>query len=150
MAVLRDRPYGQFNFLVDLGDGEPNGPHAGFAEVGPIAAEVAVGEYRNGNSKDNGVVKITGLTRYPDVTLRRGLIGSLDLFRWLAQIRDGDPGALRDVTIELLSEDHAQVVQTWRLARARIVRHVSGPLRAGGGQVAVEEITLAHERLDLA
>jgi hypothetical protein len=26
MAILRDRPYVQFNFLVDLGDGNTEGP----------------------------------------------------------------------------------------------------------------------------
>ncbi len=30
MAVLRNDPYGQFNFLVDLGTGETEGPEAGF------------------------------------------------------------------------------------------------------------------------
>ena len=50
MAVLRDRPYCQFNFLVDLGDGNTDGPRAGFQEVSAISTEVAVSEYRNGNS----------------------------------------------------------------------------------------------------
>jgi hypothetical protein len=50
MAVLRDRPYTQFNFLVDLGDGVTEGPTAGFQEVSGIGMEVTVTEYRNGNS----------------------------------------------------------------------------------------------------
>src|SRR4051794_28977840 len=33
MAVLRDRPYVQFNFLVDIGDGQTEGPVAGFQEL---------------------------------------------------------------------------------------------------------------------
>ena len=49
MAVLRERPYCRFNFLVDIGDGS-DGVSAGFQEVGPIEAEIAVTEYRNGNS----------------------------------------------------------------------------------------------------
>jgi len=47
MAVARDRPYTQFNFLVDLGDVSSAGPQAGFQEVSAIATEVAVIEYRN-------------------------------------------------------------------------------------------------------
>jgi hypothetical protein len=60
MAVMRERPYCQFNFLVDLGTGATDGPHAGFQEVSTISTEVAVTEYRNGNSKENSVIKTAG------------------------------------------------------------------------------------------
>jgi phage tail-like protein len=148
MAVLRDRPYAQFNFLVDLGTGDTDGPRAGFQECSQIGMSVETIEYRNGNEKANEVRKLTGLARYPDVTLRRGIIGSLDLYEWLDQIRNGDSGALRNVTIQLLNEER-EVVQTWRLRNARIVKHVSGPLNAQGCDVAIEELTLAYERLEL-
>ncbi len=49
MAVLRERPYVQFNFLVDLGTGNSDGFDAGFQEVSGIGMEVTVAEYRNGN-----------------------------------------------------------------------------------------------------
>jgi phage tail-like protein len=149
MAVLRDRPYAQFNFLVDLGTGQTDGPDAGFMECGPIETSVDVIQYRNGNEKENTVRKITGLNRAADVTLKRGIIGSLSLYQWLDQIRNGDQGALRTVVIQLLSEDHTQVVQTWKLLRARIVKHVSGPFNAKANDVAMEELTLAYERLEL-
>ena len=121
MAVLRERPYAPFNFLVDLGDGNTDGPQAGFQEVSGLSTEVAVLEYRNGNSKENSVMKITGLNKASDVTLKRGVIGSLALYQWLDQIRNGEQGALRTVRIQLQSEDHAQIVQSWKLMRARIV-----------------------------
>ena len=149
MAVQRDRPYGRFNFLVDLGTGNTDGPEAGFQECSPIAMQVAVAEYRNGNEKGNEPRKITGLTRVADVTLRRGIIGSLTLYQWLDDVRNGDEQALRDVTIQLVAEDHAQVVMTWRLLRARIVKYSAGPLDARGTNVAMEEMTLAYERLEL-
>src|SRR5450631_4279183 len=47
MAVMHDRPYTQFNFLVDIGDGNTEGPSAGFQEVSAIHTEVTVTEYRN-------------------------------------------------------------------------------------------------------
>ena len=149
MAVLRDRPYTQFNFLVDLGRGITDGPEAGFQDVSGIGMEVEVIEYRNGNAKENGVTKLTGLTKYPNVTLKRGLIGSLNLYQWIDQIRNGDPGGLRTVVIQLQNEDHTQVVQAWKLLRARIVKHVSGPLNGKGTDVAMEEMVLAYERLEL-
>jgi phage tail-like protein len=149
MAVLRDRPYNQFNFLVDLGTGDPMAVDAGFSECSTIGLEVSVAEYRNGNDKENAVRKITGLQKVSDVTLKRGLMGSLNLYTWLDQIRNGDQGALRTVTIQLQSEDHAEVVMTWKLMRARIVKHVSGPFNAKGTDVAMEELTLAYERLEI-
>jgi len=149
VATPRDRPYTQFNFLVDLGDGNTDGPSAGFQEVSGLGMEVSVAEYRNGNSKENSVVKITGLNKATDVTMKRGIIGSLNLYNWLNQIRNGDQSALRTVIVHLQSEDHTSVVQTWKLLRARIVKHVSGPFNARGNDVAMEEIVLAYERLEM-
>lgn len=149
MAVLRDRPYLQFNFLVDLGTGDTDGPRAGFQECSEIGMSVDVIEYRNGNERENSVRKLTGLNRAADVTLKRGIIGSLDLYQWLNDIRNGNQNALRTVVIHLQNEDHTQVVQTWKLLRARIVKHVSGPLNAKGCDVAIEELTLAYERLEM-
>jgi phage tail-like protein len=149
MAVLRDRPYVQFNFLVDLGSGVTDGPQAGFQELSNVGMEVTVAEYRTGNMKENSVQKITGLNKATDVTLKRGAIGSLDLYNWLDQIRNGDQSAYRTVTIQLQNEDHTQVVQTWKLLRARIIKHVGGPFNAKGTDVAMEELTLAYERLTM-
>ena len=149
MATLRDRPYVQFNFLVDLGDGNTDGPQAGFQECSNIGMEVNVAEYRSGNEKENSVRKITGLNKATDVTLKRGVIGSLNLYQWLKDIRNGNQNALRNVVIHLQNEDHTAIVITWKLMRARIIKHVSGPMNAKGTDVAMEELTLAYERLEM-
>jgi phage tail-like protein len=149
MATFRERPYVQFNFLVDLGNGNTNGPQAGFQEISGIGMEVTVSEYRTGNFKENSVMKITGMNKSTDVTMKRGVIGSLDLYQWLNQIRNGDQSSLRTVTIQLMSEDHTTVVQTWKLNRARIIKHTSGPLNAKGTDVALEELVVAYERLEM-
>ena len=149
MAVLRERPYVQFNFLVDLGDGTTDGVQAGFQELSNIGMEVTVAEYRNGNEKENAVRKITGMNKATDVTLKRGVIGSLNLYQWLDQIRNGDQAAYRTVVIHQQNEDHTQTVQTWKLLRARIIKHVSGPFNAKGTDVAMEELTLSYERLEM-
>ncbi len=149
MAVLRDLPYAQFNFLVDLGTGATEGPQAGFQECSQLGTSVDVVEYRNGNDRENNVRKLAGLAKASDVTLRRGVIGSLDLYDWLDQIRNGEQGAVRTVTIQLLSEDRSAVVETWRLLRARIIKHLSGPFNARCSDVAMEELTLAYERLEV-
>lgn len=149
MAEYRERPYVQFNFLIDLGTGNSERPEAGFQECSGIGMEVTVSEYRNGNEKENSVRKITGLNKSTDVTLKRGVIGSLNLYKWLNQIRNGDQDALRTVTIQLQNEDHTKIVQTWKLLRARITKHTSGPLNAKGTDVAMEELVLAYERLEM-
>ena len=149
MAVLRDKPYVQFNFLVNLGDGNTDGAEAGFQECSNIGMEVTVAEYRRGNDKENSVRKITGLNKATDVTLKRGVIGSLNLYNWLNDIRNGNQNAERTVIVQLQNEDHTEIVQTWKLLRARIIKHVSGPMNAKGTDVAMEELTLAYERLEM-
>jgi len=149
MATLRERPYVQFNFLVNLGDGNTDGPQAGFQECSNIGMEVTVAEYRNGNEKENSVRKITGLNKATDVTMKRGVIGSLNLYQWLDDIRNGNQNALRNVVVQLQDEAHTTVVQTWKLMRARIIKHISGPMNAKGTDVAMEELTIAYERLEM-
>ena len=149
MAAKRDRPFAQFNFLVDLGDGNTDGPDAGFQECSNVGMEVTVAEYRNGNDAENGVHKITGLNKATDVTLKRGVIGSARLYTWLNAIRNGDENQLQTVRITLQSEDHLNTVATWVLKRARIIKYVSGPFNAKGTDVAMEELTLAYERMEM-
>jgi len=149
MATLRERPYVQFNFLVDIGTGNTDGPEAGFQEVTGIGMEVTVSEYRTGNHKENSVMKITGMNKSADVTLKRGVIGSLNLYSWLDDIRNGNQAATRTVTIQLQNEDHTAVVVTWKLLRARPTKVTMGPMSAKGTDVAMEEMVLAYERLEM-
>jgi phage tail-like protein len=148
MPAKRDRPFVQFNFLVNIGQGT-DGPEAGFSECSGIGMEVTVSEYRAGNSKENGVIKVTGLNKASDVTLKRGVIGSLDLYSWLDDIRQGNEASLRDVTVHLMSEDHNTTVLAWTLHRARIIKYTAGPFNAKGTDVAMEEMVLAYERLTI-
>jgi hypothetical protein len=53
------------------------------------------------------VIKITGLNKATDVTMKRGVIGSLDLYNWLNEIRNGNQSAFRTVTVQLQNEDHS-------------------------------------------
>src|SRR5881398_406376 len=125
----RNHAYGKFNFLVDLGAGNTEGPQAAFQECN-IGIVVTVPEFRSRNEKENSVRKITGLNKSTDVTMKRGVIGSLNLYSWLNQIRNGDQSAYRTVLIHMQNEDHTATVQTWKLLRARIIKHTSGPMNA--------------------
>jgi phage tail-like protein len=149
VAVSRDRPYTQFNFLVDIGTGDSAGVDGGFETVTGLESWVDVIEYRNGNSKENSPIKLTGLNRVSDVTLKRGLIGSISLYQWFDDIRNGNQNALRTVTISLQNEDRTEIAMTWKLQRARITKYSAPDLNAQGNDVAIEEIVISHERLEI-
>ena len=112
-------------------------------------AEVTVAEYRAGNSTVNYVHKLPGIHKAGDVTLKRGLIASLDLWNWVNQVRRGNMDARATVVIQLLSEDHAATVASWKLINARPSKWTGPTLAAkGGSDVAMEELTLVCEDLE--
>jgi phage tail-like protein len=148
MAVQRDDPYGAFNFLVDVGTGDTASVRAGFQEVSGLNVEMTQAEYRNGNEKVNHVRKISGMYKIGDVTLKRGLIGAIDLYEWIDATRKGSKEALRSVTITMQDEAHEGPVMTWRLTRARPMRYTAPSLNGKAGtDVAVEELVLSCEDL---
>jgi len=148
MAVLRAHPYGNQNFLVDLGTGNTAGPEAAFCEVILPGISMDVTEYRTGGDKENGVTKLAGFARYPDVILRRGIVGSLDLYKWIDDVRNGSPNSRRTVTIQLLSHDRTPVL-TWKLLRAWPSKFTGPRLDAKGADIAIEELVLSYERLEM-
>ena len=148
MAVLRDRPYGNYNFLVDLGSGA-EGPEAAFSEIVMPEATIDVIEYRNGNDKESGTRKIPGRVHYGNMILKRGVIGSLNLYQWWNQVRNGDVKSYRTVVIQLQNEDHTEIVMAWKLFRAWPARYQSSDLNAQGKDVLIEELELAFERLEI-
>lgn len=147
MAVERMNPYGAFNYVVKLGDDGPdptNIPSGGFSDVSGLDTEVNYSEYRNGNEPVNTVRKVPNTFKHGDVTLKRGLVGSLNLFEWIKRVREGayEP---RQVTITLLDEAR-QEVATWLLRNAQPKKWTGPTLAAkGGGEVAMEELVFTHE-----
>jgi phage tail-like protein len=151
-ATPRDRPYSQFNFHVVI-EGGPSADDvkAGFQEVTGLGMEITVAEYRGGNFKDNTPIKVTGTYKVPDVTLKRGLIGDVGtLYGWINEVRNGNEAALRSVTIQLRSENHNDVAQEWKLSNARPTKYTGPTLSAKGTDVAIEELVLACERIDVS
>ena len=151
MPTTRDNPYGAFNFIValggDQGDGSEGSVIGGFSEASGLGVDVEYAEYRNGNEKFNTVRKVPGVHKMDDVTLKRGLVGSDDVFKWLKTVRDGKADA-RDITISLLDEAR-QAVATWVLRRAQPKKWTGPTLNAkGGGDVAMEELSLVHEGIE--
>ena len=139
MPVRRDNPYANFNFLVELG-GEEAG---GFSEVDLPSGEIEVIEYREGADRVSSARKLPGRATYPNVVLKRGLGGRLELFDWWKSIRDGALDR-RNVAITLLDEQR-QPVQRWVLRNAWPAKLDYSRLDGLGNEVAIETLELAHE-----
>lgn len=148
MATLRDNPYGAFNFLVTLGgnqgSGSPGEVVGGFSDVSGLATEIDYAEYRNGNEVFNTVRKVANTHKQEDVTLKRGVVGSTDLFEWVRSVATGTPDS-RSIDIILLDEARNPVA-TWHLRNAQPKKWTGPTLAAKGGtEVAMEEFVLCHE-----
>ncbi|HYH46226.1 MAG TPA: phage tail protein [Thermoanaerobaculia bacterium] len=151
MPTFRNNPYTAFNFLVSLGGNQGDGAEGtiigGFSDVSGLGFDVAYAEYRNGNEKFNTVRKVPGISKNDDVTLKRGLVGSDDLFQWVKAVKEGTPDP-RQVTIILLNEAR-EAVATWVLRQAQPKKWTGPTLAAkGGGEVAMEELQLVHEGIE--
>lgn len=144
--ATRTTPYGAFNYVVNFDGGEAFG---GFADVSGIGTDVTIAEYRNGNEKENHVRKVAGIHKVSDVTLKRGIVNSKSLWDWIAASRTQGPAAQKSVAITLHDEAQ-QPVQSWVL-RGVIPMKYSGPTLAGkgGGDVAMEEIVLSAEGMEI-
>jgi len=146
----RTSPYSNYNFLVNL-----NGPHApdsalgGFSEVSGLSTELTVAEYRNGNDKEMHVRKVPGLHKVGDVTLKRGLINSSDLWDWIEDVRLNSVNGQRQVQITL-NDEAGNKVQSWTLKGCIPLKYTGPTLTGkGGGDVATEELSLSVEGLTL-
>jgi phage tail-like protein len=149
MPIFREQPWAQFNFLVSLGPGgDPKSPDGGFQEISALGMEVGVAEYRYGNMALNNTRKVTGLGKSADVTLKRGVMGSDTVYKWFNAIRNGQ-NETRTVRIELRNEENSDTVQTWVLNNARVIKFTAGPLNAKSNEIAMEELTLTFERMEI-
>jgi phage tail-like protein len=146
----RVAPYSQFNFSVNLGQGMrgPDTPLGGFSDVSGLSTDIQVSEYRVGNSRENHVEKHPGLHKVGDVTLKRGIVNSSDLWQWVSDVRLKGIAAQKDVVITLRDESQ-NAVQSWKL-RGVIPLKYTGPTLAGkGGDIAMEELVLSAQALEI-
>ena len=145
MPVQRANPYGAYNFLVEI----DKIISAAFSEVEGLGMEISYAEYRNGNDPVNTVRKLPGLSKFTNITLKRGITGSTDLFDWIKAAAAGQP-AQRNVAVILLDEQRNEVMR-WVLRHAQPQKwsgpHLNG---AASGTVAMEELVILHEGLEIA
>ncbi len=148
MAVFRETPYSAFNFLVEIESGQGQEVVAGFAEASGLNAEVTIAEYRAGNAAVNYVTKIPGIHKTGDVSMKRGLIGAENIWQWLDQTRSGSMEGKRNIVIKLQNEDRSETVVSWKLIGCFPMKWTGPTLNAkGGGDVAMEELTICAEHI---
>jgi phage tail-like protein len=133
-------PLPKFHFKVEV----EGGIVASFQEVSGLDNEVDVIEYRHGDSPVFSVIKMPGLRKGADVTLKKGMFtGDVAFYTWFNEIQM-NVIARKNVQIMLLNEKgEAQIV--WTLTNA-FPKQVQGTdLKSAGSEVAVETLVLAHE-----
>jgi phage tail-like protein len=83
--------------------------------------------------------------KYTNITLRRGITSSMDIWQWRKLVEDGNIDDARiNVTIEMRAAD-GQVIASWNLTQAWPCK-ISGPsANATNNEIGIEELTLVHE-----
>jgi phage tail-like protein len=142
MAIVRHDPYATYNFRVTT-----DGLEASFAEVQVPTAEIEVVEYREGGDRTNSVRRVPGVTKYSNLVLKRGIAGSTELWEWFTSIRNGELQR-RTVVVALLNERRDPVL-TYTLRNCLPVKYVGPTLQAAATEVAIEEVELLVEGMEI-
>lgn len=96
-----------------------------------------------------GVVGLShGLNKTGDVTLKRGVVNTADLWNWLAAAR-GSSASANCVAVVTLRNQAGAPITSWKLSNAK-PKHYTGPTLGGkGGDTSMEELVLSSESIEL-
>ncbi len=137
-------PLPKFYFKVEV-----TGLEAGFQEVSGLDVEAQIIEYRHGNSPDFSTIKMPGIKKYGNITLKKGVFKSDNKFwAWFEKIKMNTIER-QTVTISLLDEAGAATM-VWTLKNAWPTKITGTDLKSDGNEVAVETLEIAHEGLTIA
>jgi len=127
------------HFQVDWG-----GSRIAFSEVTGLTIEYEVVEYRDGSSPEARFIKMPGLLKNNNITLKRGIVkGDNEFYQWINTVSLNQVER-RNLTVSLLDENHAPIM-VWKVKNAWPVKLESPLLNAQAGDVAIESLELAHE-----
>lgn len=151
-------PLTKMNFLVSIPD--LAGSMAAFSEVSGIEASVDVIEFRQGNAHSLAPVKIPGLVKHGNITLKMGYTIGNGFKQWIQDCvseRRGDIGR-KTITIELLdirngapqsTYENIQGSILWELKDAWVTKYTGPDLNASASEVAIESVEIAYEELTI-
>jgi phage tail-like protein len=136
-------PLPKFHFTVQWG-----GTQIGFSEISGLQVEMDVIEYREGSSPEFSKIKMPGMHKNGNITLKRGTFANdNEFYAWFNTVKMNTIER-RDIIISLLNENHEPVV-TWKVKNVWPVKVQSTDLKADGNEVAIESMELAHEGLTI-
>lgn len=136
----RKDPYRQFRFRVEI-DGITQ---AGFHEVTFADTTTDPVEYREGNEPPT-FRKLSGLTKFGNITLKWGITDSMDLYKWRKQVMDTGAGTARkNLSIILVDEAGADKAR-WDIVSAWPSKYDPPDFSAKGNEVAIELLEIVHE-----
>lgn len=119
-----------------------------FQEVAGLDAETQIKEYRHGNSPVFSTVKLPGIAKHGNITMKRGVFKSdNDYWNWYNKIKLNTIQRV-PITISLLDET-STLVMTWTLKNAWPLKISATDLKSIGNEVAIESIEIAHEGLTI-
>lgn len=140
---MAEYPLPKFHFRVEWG-----GAKIGFTEVSGLEVSTDVIEYRDGFSPVYSKIKMPGIPKFGNITMKRGTFaGDNDFVKWYNSI-SLNTVERRPLTISLLNEKHEPVI-VWKVQNAFPVKVTSTDLKADGNEVAIETIEVAHEGLTI-
>ncbi len=120
-----------------------------FQEVSGLDIQSEEIKYRAGDSKQFSVIKMPGMKKFGNVTMKKGVFkGDNKFWDWLNQIKLNTIKRV-PITISLLDESSAPTM-VWTLANAWPTKISSTDLKAEGNEVAIESIEIVHEGLTIA
>lgn len=140
---MAEYPLPVFHYQVEWG-----GVSLGFSEVSGLSVETQMIEYRDGASPVYSTIKMPGIPKFGNITLKRGVLpANNEYFEWWNTVKLNTIER-RDITVSLLNEDH-EPVMVWKIQNAWPTK-VDGPsLKADGNEIAIESIELVHEGLTI-
>ena len=139
-------PLPKFYFSVDIsGVGE----YVPFQEVSGLDQETEILEYRVGDSKTFSPIKMPGIAKLGEVTLKKGVfVKDNKFFDWYSKIQMNTIKR-ETVTIKLLDANAAPTM-VWKLANAFPTKITGVDLKSDGDEVAIESLVIAYERLTIS
>ena len=136
-------PMPKFHFKVMWNDVQMS-----FQEVSGLDAQSEEIKYRAGDSKVFSVVKMPGLIKYGNVTMKKGIFkGDNKFWDWFSKIKMNTIERTT-VTISLLDEKDAETM-VWTLKNAWPTKVTGTDLKAEGNEVAIESIEIVHEGFEV-
>ena len=143
-SPVRNDPFTAGNFRVEI-EGITG---TSFSEVRGLETCIDVVDYRAGDAKTSTEQKLPGLTKFTNITLKRGLTRDLSFWTWIQTAISGTV-TRRAVAIILLDQTDNPVLR-WQLRNAWPCKWSGPVLNAGCSDVAIEELELAHEGLEIS